>query len=202
MTFDWSVLLTKGQRLWASSQIVTYSATVLHPSEMAFLENLADKEGFLGGVFHEPLLASPQYILHTDNTSVSSATSSPLSVINTGQFPPFSWGAQQQHSSKPVCQGGKPAAPASPPSLPSTSLPPPPPPPPYSPACPASLLLCLPSGSSCQESAFCSCSKREGEGPAWQPLQIFLPIVAGRRKKLPADFPGYFNSGRHWRRSR
>ena len=149
------------------SQLVTYSATVLHPSEMAFLENLADKEGFLGGVFHEPLPASPQYILHTDNTSVSSATSSPLSVINTGQFPPFSWGAQQQHSSKPVCQGGKPAAaPPPPPSLSSTSLPPPPPSPPYSPACPASLLLCLPSGSSCQESAFCSSSKREGEGPA------------------------------------
>ena len=73
-------------------------------------ENLVDKEGFLGGVFHERLLASPQYILRTDNTSVSSATSSPLSVINTGQFPPFSWGAQQQLSSNPVCQGAKPAA--------------------------------------------------------------------------------------------
>ena len=77
---------------------------------MAIFENLVDKEGFLGGVFHERLLASPQYILRTDNTSVSSATSSPLSVINTGQFPPFSWGAQQQHSSNLVCQGAKPAA--------------------------------------------------------------------------------------------
>ena len=157
----------------------SYSATVLHPSEMAFLENLADKEGFLGGVFHEPLPASPQYILHTDNTSVSSATSSPLSVINTGQFPPFSWGAQQQHSSKPVCQGGKPAAPASPPSLPSTSLPPPPPSPPYSPPC------------------------LSGQPSSLSAIRFFLPGISflqllqagggGARLTTPPDFPP--NSG-------